>query len=316
MMEEKVLNVKDAADEEFLNVLSVPFEQPRKKEKKRKRSKTAIFLICLFYGIIVLLPFYVIVVMSITPLIEFGESATFIWFPENPTISSYIELFTDDPMVLMTGVSSILMGFGNSLWIALLTCTINVFMSGLAAYAYAKLHFRGKEIFFMIEIGSMMLPRTTMLIPSFVYFNAIGWGQGFLPLIIPMLFGGGGAVFFMRSYMHAISNEILDAAKIDGLGFLNTYVKIIIPLSFPAFIAQFIFLFVGSYNNYQGPLLYLYSNPKWYTLQLALSNIQTIFKDPNQQCAAAIIALVPLITLYIAFQRLFIEGIAVGGGKE
>lgn len=291
-------------------------ESVAKNTKKKKRFSVAAFIVCLVYVYIVLVPFYVIFVTSVTPLIEYGSSSSFVWFPQKPTFQAYVDLFTQDPMVLMIGVPSLLIGFGNTLWMAVFSCTVSVLVSGLAAYVYSKYSFKGKSVLFGIQITTIMIPTATLTIPSYVYYNAIGWGQGFAPLIVPIMFGGATAIYFLRSYMTSIPNEVIEAAKMDGLGLLGIYIKVIIPLSLPALVAQFIFSFVGMYNSYQGPLLYLYSNPRWYTLQLALNNVQSIFKNPNQQCASAIVALVPLIVIYVFLQRFFIEGISVGGGKE
>ncbi len=282
----------------------------------RRASKTIVFLICLIYAFILLFPFYVIFVTSITPLVEYGSSSTFVWFPENASFSSFYDILFRDPMILTTGMSSIVLGFINTIWSSVLPCVVGLFVSGLAAFAYSKLQFKGKEKLFVLEITTMMIPTATMTIPSYVFYNAIGWGQGFLPLVIPGLFGSAGCIFFLRSYMASIPTETVEAAKIDGLGPFGIYCRVIAPLTKPAYIAQFIFGFVASYNNYTGPLLYLYGDPKKYTLQLALGNIQNMFSNPNQQCAAALIAILPLLIVYITFQRFFIEGIAVGGGKE
>ena len=287
-----------------------------KNKRKHRVSKTVIFVVCVFYAILLLAPFYVIFVTSITPLVEYGSSSTFVWFPKNVSFGAYYDILFGDPMILTTGMSSIVTGFVNTLWTSVIPCVCGLFTSGLAAFAYAKLKFKGKEKLFMLEITTMMIPTATMTIPSYVYYNAIGWGQGFLPLIIPGLFGSAGSIFFLRSYMTSIPTETVEAAKIDGLGPMGIYCKVIIPLAIPAYIAQFIFGFVAGYNNYTGPLLYLYSNPRWYTLQLALGNMQNMFGNPNQQCAAALIAILPLLIVYTVFQRFFIEGIAVGGGKE
>lgn len=287
----------------------------RKKNKRRKNNVPA-FISCVIYSLIVFVPFYVIFVTSITPLIEYGSTQNFVWFPDNPTFEAYVDLFTKDPMILMKNVPSLLIGFGNTLWMAVFTCTISVLTSGLSAFVYAKYRFRGREIFFTIQITTLMIPTATLTIPSYVYFNAIGWGQGFAPLIVPILFGGATAIYFLRSYMVSIPDEIIEASKIDGLGLFRIYGQIILPLAVPAMIAQFVFSFVSMYNSYQGPLLYLYGNPETYTLQLALSNIQNIFTAPNQQCAASIVALVPLIIIYVLSQKFFIEGVSVGGGKE
>lgn len=288
----------------------------RRRNLNKWVSRIVLFAICLLYALFLLLPFYVIFVTSITPTLEYGTSSEFIWFPEEATFEAYQTIFLDDPMYLTNGQSSIVVGFLNTLWLTLTTTIVGLFVSGLAAFAYAKLKFRWKNVLFMFMLVTTMIPSAVMTIPSYVFYNAIGWGQGFAALLIPSLFGGAITVFFLRSYMTSIPTETIEAAKIDGLGPFGIYCRIIIPLSIPAFVAQFIFGFVGGYNNYAGPLIYLSNNPEWYTLQLSLYKIQDVFKEPAQLCASALIALLPLVIVYIIFQKFFIEGIAVGGGKE
>lgn len=291
-------------------------------DKRRRKlnslvSKIIIFSILLFYALLLLLPFYTILITSVTSNIEKMSQMSFIWFPEEITFDAYKNVLLQDPVYLSDGISSILIGFANTLWTTLLTCIVGLFMSGLAAFAYAKLNFKGRNTLFLLQLITIMIPMATMTIPSYIFFESIGWSNSFLPIVVPGLFGGATTIFFLKSYMTSIPNEIVEAAKIDGLGPFGTYVRIIIPLSIPAYVAQFIFGFVGGYNNYQKPLLYLSGNEKLYTLQLSLNILQGYFsRFSNQLCAIAVIGLIPLLIVYIIFQRFFIEGIAVGGGKE
>ena len=287
-----------------------------KYNSKKRLSRVVVLLVCILYSVFLFIPFYAILVTSITPLVEYGSSNSFVWFPKAPTFEAYKNILFDDPMIYTTGMSSIVVGFLNTLWIVTIPCVISIFVSGMSAYAYAKIDFKGKNGLFMLQLATMMIPSATLTIPSYVFYNAIGWGQGFWALFIPRMFGSTVMIFFLRSYMTSVPNEILEAAKMDGLSTFGIFWKIMVPLCVPAFVAQFIFAFVGGYNDYAGPLLYLYGNPNSYTLQLALSNIQEKFSNPNQQCAAAVIAIIPLTIFYIIFKKFFIEGIAVGGGKE
>lgn len=291
-------------------------------ERKRRNlnkavSKIIIFAILLFYALLVLLPFYTIVITSVTSNMEKMSQMSFIWFPEEISFDAYTNVLEQDPVYLSDGISSIAIGFFNTIWSTVLTCVVGLFMSGLAAFAYAKLKFKGRDTLFLLQLVTIMIPMATMTIPSFIFYESIGWTNSFLPIVVPGLFGGATTIFFLKSYITSIPNEIIEAAKIDGLGPLSTYIRIIIPLSIPAYVAQFIFGFVGGYNNYQKPLLYLSGNEKLYTLQLSLNILQGYFsRFSNQLCAIAVIGLIPLLIVYIIFQRFFIEGIAVGGGKE
>ena len=299
--------------------VSTPEEISERKRRKLNNavSKIIIFAILLFYALLLLLPFYTIIVTSVTSNIEKMSQMSFIWFPKEITFDAYKNVLEQDPVYLTDGVSSIAVGFFNTLWTTILTCVVGLFMSGLAAFAYAKLKFKGSNFLFLMQLVTIMIPMATMTIPSFIFYESIGWTDSFLPIVVPGLFGGATTIFFLKSYMTSIPDEIIEAAKIDGLGPLSTYVRIIIPLSIPAYVAQFIFGFVGGYNNYQKPLLYLSGNEKLYTLQLSLNILQGYFsRFSNQLCAIAVIGLIPLLIVYIIFQRFFIEGIAVGGGKE
>lgn len=294
-----------------------------KEVKERRNRKTTgiigkivVFALLLIYAVCLMLPFYVLFVTSITPYQELMGSMSFIWWPEEVTWDAFIPFISTDNILADDIGIPILHGFFNTLWSTLLTTIISLFVSGLAAYSYSKIRFRGKEALFMFQLATMMIPMATMTVPSLIWYETLGWTHSWFPIIIPGLFGGATTIFFLRSYMASVPNETLEAAKIDGLGSFRIFLKIVLPQTIPAFIAQFIFAFVGGYNNYMGPLLYLSDNPQNYTLQLVVTELRTFYNQPGQVCASCLIALIPLIIVYIIFQRFFIEGISVGGGKE
>lgn len=140
-----------------------------------------------------------------------------------------------------------------------------------------------------------------------------------MPLVIPGMFGSISTVFFLRMYFDGIPTGLLEAARIDGAGTITVFFRIMWPLAMPAFIAQFIFGFVGGYNNYMSALLYLNNNPDFITLQLVLSKVTTLFPGAeykNVWCASSIIGILPLIVIYCFTQKYFLEGITAGGVKE
>ena len=154
-----------------------------------------------------------------------------------------------------------------------------------------------------------------------MFYSNIGWtgDLGFLPLVIPGMFGGIGTMFFLRLFFDGIPDSLIEAARLDGAGFFQVFFKVMAPLGKPAFISQFIFGFVGGYNSYLGPQLYLQNQPKFVTLQLYLSQIRSLFPNAGSEniySAAAILGMLPLIVIYCFVQKYFIEGIAVGGVKE
>ena len=289
--------------------------EPRRYEGLAFKIVAYIFLalFCLW----VLVPFYVIIVTSLTSITELMSSIRFIWFPqEGVRFESYYTVLFDD-ILAVGGMSSLLRGFLNTMWMTVPPLLISLFVSGLAAYSYAKLNFKAKNTLYMITLATMMIPSAVLTMPSYLFYDAIGWSQGPLPLVIPTLFGNAGTVFFLRQFFAGIPSDLIDAGKIDGMGYFSMYVKIMLPLSVPAFLAQGILGFVGGYNNYLGPLLYLNGQVELYTLQLSLSVLNGIYyADQSVQCASAVIAILPILVIYLICQKFFIQGVAATGLKD
>ena len=289
-----------------------------KERKKFSISRVFVYGTLILYTLFLFIPFYTIIVTAFTDHIELTSSAEFIWWPKNFSLQGFKNLIEYDDMYLTTGVPSIVRGFFNTIWMSTLPTIVGLFFSGLAAYVYTKINLPGKNVFFAIEMATMMIPLSSMQIVSYMFYNSVlNWNGTPLPLIVPSMFGGAGTIFFLRMYFEGVGNEIIEAAKIDGKSFLGIYITILIPLAVPAFIAQFVFAFVARYNDYVGPLLYLTGNDKMITLQLATSNLRSSFSKYHETiCASAIFSMVPLIIVYCFCQKLFIKGIAVGGSKE
>jgi multiple sugar transport system permease protein len=160
-----------------------------------------------------------------------------------------------------------------------------------------------------------MIPGTISMIPSYIIFDSIGWTDSFLPLIIPGLFGSASCVFFMRQFFFSIPNELMECSQIDGLGNFGIFLRVILPLSVPALIAQFLLSFVGTYNAYLSPLIYLQS-PDNYTLQIALNFFRGTYQtDWAVVMAGAAVSLLPTMILFLFGQKYFIDGIATTGLK-
>lgn len=290
------------------------------KRKKRLNSYhpvTTIFfyVIMSVFMLFTLIPFFVVLITSLTSYEELSSTMSFVWWPkEGIDFSAYHTVLFDD-MFASTSVPTLILGFINTMWIALVTVTAQLFFSGLAAFAYSKLRFRWKSRLFMLELTTMMIPTACMGITSFMFYRWLGWTDSYLPVVVPGMFGSATTIFFLRSFFDGISTSLLEAAKIDGLGTFRCYTKIVLPLAKPAFMAQLIFAFVSAYNAYGGPLLYLTQDTQ-ITLQLALTQISNSYGSfTNVRCAAAVIGLIPMIIVFLACQKYFIEGIAAGGVK-
>jgi len=207
------------------------------------------------------------------------------------------------------------------MWLTLIPLLIGLVVSGFSAYAFSKMNFPFKEQLFKFSVIIRSVPLGAFAVISYVFYSAIGWtGEvGFLPLLVPGMLGSIGTMFFLRLFFDGISNSLIEAATLDGAGFFQCFFKIMFPLAKPAFIAQFIFGFVGGYNNYLAPMLYLQNQPQFVTLQLYLSEIRSLFPSigsENIYCAAAILGMLPLVIIYCCMQKYFIEGVSAGSVKE
>ena len=280
---------------------------------KRIINKVLTYLVLIIVALSVLLPLYIVLITSFKGKSEAMDSS-FSWWPSEIDLHGYKEVFTytsgsED------SVPTVIRGFINTLIVSVPTSVIGVLVAALAAFAFAKLEYKSKNVLFAILLGTMMIPGTITLIPSYVIFDKIGWVDTFLPLMIPAMLGGASCVFFLRQFYFSIPNDLMDAAKIDGLGNFGIFFSIMLPLSMPALIAQLVLAFVSSYNAYLGPLLYLQS-PEKYTLQIALQFFKgTYTTDWAVVMAGATVSLIPTLALYLFGQKYFIEGIATSGMK-
>ncbi|MFQ7700940.1 MAG: carbohydrate ABC transporter permease [Christensenellaceae bacterium] len=297
----------------------------RQKHKPKLRAATgATYVMLALYLILIFAPFVIIVFTSFTSDYELTNRGGFALFPKEWSVEGYELVFKFDPNII-NGMPSLLVGFFNTMWQTLIPTLGGLFTSALAAFIYSKFRFPGRKLLFLITVLTMMLPMGAFGFVSYLFYMKIGWvggARGILPLIIPGLFGSASMVFFLRAYFDgALANEVLEAAGMDGAGNFRSFFYIVIPLAKPALIAQFLFGFVGGYNSYGGALMYLYNTKELWNLQLALSElVLTLSREGggygNAQCASALVAIIPLLLLYVCVQKYFIEGINIGGGKE
>jgi multiple sugar transport system permease protein len=198
--------------------------------------------------------------------------------------------------------------FGGNMVGALISCS-------LVAYAFARLRFRGKELLFNILIITMLIPWQVTMIPTFLMFHTIGWYGTYLPLIVPSFFGNAFFIFLIRQYMRTLPVELDEAARIDGCGFFQIYWNIILPLTLPVLAVVVVFLFLGSWGDLLGPLIYLDNNSK-FTVAIGLANFATRANPNNNQLMAAnLIMMIPPILVYFFAQDKLIGGIASVGLK-
>jgi multiple sugar transport system permease protein len=208
----------------------------------------------------------------------------------------------------------------NSFVLASLNIVGAVVSNSLIAYAFARLEFRFKNVLFAIVLATMLLPAPVLLIPQFLLFFNIGWygtvggfPAGYLPLIVPAFTGNPFFIFLLRQYMRTIPRELDEAARIDGASFWTIYWRIILPLSFPALVVVAVFTFLGVWNDFFGPLLYL-DDPNWFTVPLALAReVTTVGTEWNIVMAATLVAMLPPLIVYAFSQNRLMGGIASVG---
>ena len=290
-------------------------------KKKFSLGKILVILALLLYTVFLFFPIITVLITSFTSTEELAGTTDFIWWPENFTFDAYKAIFEYDFYSDLTGMPGLVLGLVNTMWLTLIPLVIGLVVSGFSAYAFSKMDFPFKEQLFKLSVIIRSIPLGAFSVISYVFFSAIGWtgDKGFLPLLIPGMFGGLGTVFFLRLFFDGIPTSLIEAATLDGAGFFYCFTKIMFPLAKPAFIAQFIFGFVGSYNSYLAPQLYLQDQPQFVTLQLYLSQIRELFPglgNENIHMAAAILGMLPLIIIYCCLQKYFIEGVSEGGVKE
>jgi multiple sugar transport system permease protein len=219
------------------------------------------------------------------------------------------------------GWSGLQVSFGkfflNSLLVSLSCVVGNVLSCSLAAYAFARLKFRGRRLWFALMLGTLMLPYHVTLIPQYILFLNLGWIDTFLPLIVPKFLAADAFfIFLLVQFFRSIPRELDEAAMIDGCGPWRIYWMVIVPLSLPALATAAIFTFIWTWDDFFGPLVYL-NDMNSYTVQLGLRSFvdSTGKSDWGALFAMSTLTLLPVFAFFLFFQRLLIDGIATTGLK-
>jgi multiple sugar transport system permease protein len=231
-----------------------------------------------------------------------------VWIPEVPQWDTYVRMWQD---------SSILTGFQNSFVVAASVTVLGMITCSMAAFAIAKMRLPFKNLIFIGMLTGIMIPYPTLMIPQFVMFSRIGWVDTLLPLIVPAIFGNILVIFFLRQYLENVPNSIIEAAKIDGANFWQIFWRLIFPIIRPAVAAQFILWFMAIWNDYLAPILYL-NTPGRQTLQVVIANMNVQYatqRDYPLIMGASFIALLPILAIFLIFQRQIIESVALSGTK-
>jgi multiple sugar transport system permease protein len=205
--------------------------------------------------------------------------------------------------------------FRNSTLLVAINVAAQIASSSFIAFGFARLQFKGQGFWFALLISTMMLPYTVIMIPQFVGWKAVGAYNTFVPLTLPAFFGSAFNVFLIRQFYMGIPKDYDEAALVDGANFFDIYLRIIVPMSKPALCSVGVFTFMGTWNDFMGPLLYL-SRHSIRTVSLGLQIFIGQYRTQlNYMMAAASLAIIPMIIIFFLAQRYFIEGITFSGLK-
>ncbi len=208
-------------------------------------------------------------------------------------------------------------GVMNTMMVEIPVLIIGGFTSSLAAFAFAKMQFRGKGALFLMLLATIMIPFAVVMIPQYVLFTKLHWTNSLLPLIIPGCFGNVSMIFFLRQNLLSIPSDLMDAAKLDGCTYFGCYYRVFLPLMKGALGTQLMLWFMGIWNDYLAPTIFLRSEKLW-TLQVVIRSFNSYYAIQSDYAlimAASVIAMLPTLVLFFLFQRVIVESIAISGIK-
>lgn len=271
---------------------------------------SVLYMLAVLLGIIFLFPFFWTLMSSLKSVQEINTFPP-TWIPETFQWSNYNRVLTTVPFALWTY---------NSFFVVTLSTLGTVLSASLVAYSFARFRYRGRDLIFMITLGTMMLPAQVTLIPQFVLFHKLGWINTLYPLWIPAWFGGGAfAIFLLRQFILSLPKELDEAALIDGASYFRIFWQILLPLCKAVVATIAVISFIGSWNDFVNPLIYL-QLPEKFTLAVGLNyfkNQPELGGEPTQHLlmAASVMVILPVILIFFATQRYFVQGIVLSGIK-
>ena len=269
--------------------------------------------------IIFMFPFLVLISRS---FFSYEESVGYFeglgLFPKDPTLSSYLEAFTNEE--IRTGF---LVGLKNTLIVVVCNVIGVPLTAYMSAYAFTKIKFKFRKIIFTVALGTIMIPGILLMIPVYQIFWKMGWTNTLLPLTIPCFFGGGIInIFMIMQFIRSIPKEIDEAAIIDGANLPTRMFRITLPLIKPIIVYLMVVCFFAAWNDFSGPLMYIKSTaPESFTLNLYiyyeyLSETSLVTSRPNVQMVFGVLMMIPMFVIYVIFQKQLVAGLTFGAVKE
>lgn len=275
---------------------------------KRKTVADIFVWIALALGAVVMLfPFAWLVLGTFKPGSEIYDAS---FFPKQWTGNAYAIVWDE---------LDLLRGFLNSFLTTVPVVLVQVVVSAMAAYAFAKLDFKGKNVLFLVMLSTMMVPFAVVMLPQAWLYGKLGFTKaGPLAVIVPKLFGSITTVFFLRQFLYGIPKSISEAALLDGAGYTRIFMSIILPLIMPALATQFILSFIGNWNDFLGPMLFI-KDRSWWTLPLMVNSIKSYgggaVEGVPPALAASLISLIPVVVVFAVFQKKIIGSIVFSAVK-
>jgi multiple sugar transport system permease protein len=284
----------------------------KNKNQYRTLKRIAFHVFVILFGFVMIYPILWMIANSFKTLHEiFGPNSGSL-LPEKLLLENYVRGWR------YIGRLTFSTFFANSFFYATLATVGAVLSSSFIAFGFARIKFAGRSFWYACMFITMMLPFQVVMIPQFILFHQLGWINTFLPLIVPMFVGGVPFfIFLMVQFIRQIPVELDDSAKIDGCNRFMIYWKIVLPLTKPALITTTIFSFYWRWDDFIGPLLYL-NKPKLFTVSLALR----MFSDPMSSTdwpaifAMGTLSLIPIIVIFLLFQKYLVQGIVTTGLKS
>ncbi|MGN1024007.1 MAG: carbohydrate ABC transporter permease [Lachnospiraceae bacterium] len=276
----------------------------KSKSKNRTVAQVITYALLILLAVIMLVPF----VWMISASLKQNKDIFVIpyeWFTSSPRWQNYVDIWKKIPLATFTL---------NTVKLTLIVTFLQILTSSFAAYAFSKLHFKGRNTLFLCYVATIAVPWQVYMVPQFIFMRKLGLADTHLAIIILQAFSAFG-VFMMRQFYQGIPDSLCEAARIDGMSEYGIYLKIMLPLSKPAISTLIIFTFVNTWNDFLGPLIYLTSEKKK-TLQLGLKMfISQYSAEYGLIMAASVLSLIPVLIVFLSLQKYFVEGVASSGVK-
>jgi multiple sugar transport system permease protein len=282
-----------------------PKVRDRDNSPSKRLGRGVGYVLLAIFAVGLLMPFFWMVMSSLKSANEvFSVPVT--WIPETFVWSNYVEIWSQADMLVW---------IRNTLFLAVVVTFLQVLTGSFAAYGFARIRFPGRDVLFLVYIGTIAVPWQSYMIPQFILLSNAKLSNTLWAIILLQAFGAFG-VFLMKQYYETIPEELSEAARLDGLSEYGIWRRIMLPLSIPALASLTLLTFVNTWNDYLGPLIYL-RNPDLWTIQLGLKSFVSNLYDTNYALlfAGLTISVIPIAIIFMLGQKYFVEGLATSGMK-